>query len=80
VAPPLDEAPVSGDPSHVSLRQYFDGYGYLVLTVTPHVLTVDLIATGDISSARVDSVTVDLSAGKITSEADPIEHPAPGKE
>lgn len=77
---PLDEAPVPGDPGRVSLRQYFDGFGYLLVTVTPHVLTLDLIATAVTPSTLVDSVTLDLNAGKITSEAEPFTHPAPGEE
>jgi hypothetical protein len=76
---PLNGPPSApGGESH-SLRQYFDGYGHLVVTVTPHVLTVDLIGTHTYTDKPVDSVTLDLKARKVTYETPPFDHPAIGE-
>jgi len=63
-----------------SLRQYFNGFGHLLITATPRVLTIDLIGTKTNSHEPVDSVTVDLGTNKITHETPPITHPANGEE
>jgi hypothetical protein len=63
-----------------SLRQYFNGFGHLYITVTKKVLTIDLIGTKTQSSEAVDSVTVDLAISKITHETSPFDHPANGEQ
>jgi hypothetical protein len=81
VQTPLRGAPsASGGSGGQSLRQYFNGYGHLLVTVTRSILTVDLIGTHTNSSAPVDSVTVDLNTRKITHETPPLSHPALGEE
>src|SRR5439155_4856204 len=45
-----------------TLQQYFNGFGHLLITVTPRVLTIDLIGTRTESSHPVDSVTVQLGS------------------
>jgi hypothetical protein len=80
VTTPLRGAPVEGDASEHSLRQYFNGFGHVIVTVTSRVLTLDLIGTKTQSSSPVDSVTVDLTSNTITHETVPFEHPANGEQ
>jgi hypothetical protein len=63
-----------------TLRQYFNGFGHVVVTLTEQVLTIDLIGTHTNSEAPVDSVTVDLASNTITDETEPFDHPAPGEQ
>ena len=63
-----------------SLRQFFNGFGHLVLTVTNRVLTIDLIATKTQTHDPVDSVTVDLATSRVTHETAPFGHPTEGEE
>jgi hypothetical protein len=63
-----------------SLRQYFNGFGHLIVTVTNRVLTIDLIGTKTQTHLAVDSVTVDLGTNRITHETPPFTHPANGEE
>jgi Calcineurin-like phosphoesterase len=62
-----------------SLRQYFNGYGHLFITVTKRIITVDLIGTYTGTSTPVDSVTVDLNSRKITNEKPQFSHPTNGE-
>jgi hypothetical protein len=80
VATPLRGAPVGGDSSEHSLRQYFNGFGHVIVTVTSRVLTLDLIGTKTQSGEPVDSVTVDLASNTITHETASFEHPANGEQ
>jgi hypothetical protein len=80
VRTPLRGAPVGGDSSEHSLRQYFNGFGHVIVTVTNRVLTLDLIGTKTQSGEPVDSVTVDLTSHAITHETPPFEHPANGEQ
>jgi len=80
VRTPLRGAPVGGDSSEHSLRQYFNGFGHVIVTVTNRALTLDLIGTKTQSGAPVDSVTVDLASNAITHETPPFEHPANGEQ
>lgn len=80
VKTPLAGAATPGVAGGASLRQYFDGYGHLLVKVTPAALTVDLIGTHTNTPLPVDSVTLDLNARKITHEAPPLSHPAAGEE
>jgi Calcineurin-like phosphoesterase len=80
VKTPLHGAPVPGDPSDVTLKQYFNGFGHVIVTVTPRILTLDLIGTKTQSEEPVDSVTVDLASNTITHETAPFAHPANGEE
>ena len=71
----------SGD--HI-LQQYFNGFGHLMITVTPRVLTIDLIGTRTETSTPVDSVTVQLAENfvqnRIISQTPPFDHPATGEQ
>jgi hypothetical protein len=77
---PLAGRPLGDGPTDNSLRQYFNGFGHLLVTVTNRVLTFDLIGTKTQSNAPVDSVTVDLMSGTITDETPPFDHPANGEQ
>jgi hypothetical protein len=78
VRTPLPGAPAAQG-SYPSLRQYFDGFGHLIVTVTRYVLTVDLIGTHTGADNPVDSVTLNLGTRKITHETPPFDHPAIGE-
>jgi hypothetical protein len=80
VATPLRGAPVGGDSSEHSLRQYFNGFGHVTVTVTNRSLTLDFIGTKTQSGDPVDSVTVDLTSNTVTHETAPFEHPANGEQ
>jgi hypothetical protein len=80
VKTPLRGAHVEGDASEHSLRQYFNGFGHVMVTVTGRVLTLDLIGTKTGSDVPVDSVTVDLTGNIITHETAPFEHPTSGEQ
>jgi len=89
VKPGVDRMPVqtplsgrshgNGASDH-SLRQYFNGFGHVLVTVTKHVLTIDLIGTKTQSEDAVDSVTVDLASNTITHETPPFAHPTDGEQ
>lgn len=88
VKPSFDRQPVrtpikgrspNGAEDH-SLRQYFNGFGHLIVTATNRVLTIDLIGTKTQTHQAVDSVTVDLETSKITHETPSFAHPANGEE
>jgi hypothetical protein len=74
---PVSLPVTSGDHT---LRQYFNGFGHLLVTVTQRVLTIDLIGTKTNTDIPVDSVTVDLASNTITNETDPFDHPALGED
>jgi hypothetical protein len=86
VQPPLFGERISnqgrGGSDH-SLRNYFNGYGHLLVTVTNRVLTIDLIGTKTESETPVDSVTValapDFTQNRIVHETPPFGHPANGE-
>ena len=80
VRTPLRGRPVGTGGSDNSLRQFFNGFGHLLITVTEQVLTIDLIGTKTESSTPVDSVTVDLASSTITDETSPFDHPAIGEQ
>jgi hypothetical protein len=80
VRTPLRGAPDAGGASDHSLRQYFNGFGHVVLTITKRVLTIDLIGTKTQTDEPVDSVTVDLASNTITYETPPLDHPARGEQ
>jgi hypothetical protein len=74
------KTPLSGAGGDVSLRQYYNGYGYLVVTVTSRVLTIDAYSVHPHpSEVPFDSVTVSLQTHRVTSETQPLEHPLPGE-
>jgi hypothetical protein len=74
---PIKTPVTSGDHT---LRQYFNGYGHLLITVTQRVLTIDLIGTKTNTADPVDSVTVDLASNSITHEIASFDHPEKGEE
>jgi hypothetical protein len=76
---PLQGKSSNGAEDH-SLRQYFNGFGHLIVTATNRVLTIDLIGTKTQSHHPVDSVTVDLATSTITHETPSFSHPANGEE
>jgi len=80
VATPLNGAPGPSGASDHSLRQYFNGFGHLVVTVTKRVLTIDFIGTKTQTDHAVDTVTVDLASNMITHETAPFDHPANGEQ
>jgi Calcineurin-like phosphoesterase len=79
VQTPLEGTPAGAEGGGPSLRQYFDGFGHLIVTVTRRILTVDLIGAHTNSAAPVDSVTLDLNTRSITHETPPFAHPAIGE-
>jgi hypothetical protein len=80
VLTPIRGASPGGAAADHSLRQYFNGFGHLYITVTSQVLTIDLIGTNTQTHLPVDSVTVDLASSKITHETAPFSHPVAGEE
>jgi hypothetical protein len=79
VRTPVTGHTAGGEASDHSLRQYFNGFGHLVVTATDRVLTVDLIGTHTESSQPVDSVTVDLRSSAIVNETPSFDHPIKGE-
>jgi hypothetical protein len=74
------KTPVSGAGGEVTLNQYYNGNGYLLVTVTPSVLTIDAYAVHPRpSEIPFDSVTVSLQTHRITNQTQPLEHPLPGE-
>jgi hypothetical protein len=72
--------PLAGAGGDASLRQYYNGYGYLMVTVTPHVLTIDSYTVlPQPAELPLDSVTVSLQTHRITAETKPLQHPLPGE-
>jgi hypothetical protein len=80
VVTPLPGATVPGDPFAHVLKQYFNGFGHMMVTVTNQVVTLDFIGTKTNSGVPVDSVTVLLSSNQITHETAPFVHPANGEQ
>jgi hypothetical protein len=80
VRTPLRGRPVGTSHSDNSLRQYFNGFGHLLVTVSNKVLTIDLIGTKTQTNVPVDSVTVDLASKTITAETPAFDHPAKGEQ
>ncbi|MDB5390437.1 MAG: Metallophosphoesterase [Planctomycetaceae bacterium] len=73
---------VIGQSGDVSLRQYFNGYGYLNLTVTSRILNVDFHAINNDDHAPgepLDSVTIDLQTHRVKHETSPLTHPLSGE-
>ena len=79
VRTPLEGRSPNGVVDH-SLRQYFNGFGHLIVTVTNRVLTIDLIGTKTQTPLPVDSVTIDLGTSTVTYETPSFSHPANGEE
>jgi hypothetical protein len=77
---PLKGTPDASGATDHSLRQYFNGFGHLVVTATKRVLTIDLIGTKTQTDEAIDSVTVDLASNAITNETPPFDHPANGEQ
>ena len=79
VKTPIHGKSPNGTSDH-SLRQYFNGFGHLLITATNRVLTIDLMGTKTQTRLPVDSVTVDLGTSTITNETPPFTHPVNGEE
>ena len=79
VKTPVHGKSPTGTSDH-TLRQYFNGFGHLLITATNRVLTIDLIGTKTQTHLPVDSVTVDLGTSTITNEIAPFTHPVDGEE
>jgi Calcineurin-like phosphoesterase len=76
----LVTTPLAGAGGDASLQQYYNGYGYLVVTVTRRVLTIECYTVHpQPSELPLDSVTVSLQTHRITNETKPLEHPLPGE-
>jgi calcineurin-like phosphoesterase family protein len=68
---------VSGESS---LQQYYNGFGYVMVTVTQRVLTIDFYPVHPQPAAvPLDSVTLSLRTHTITNETRPLEHPLSGE-
>jgi hypothetical protein len=80
VRTPLRGRPLGTGQMDNSLRQFFNGFGHLMVTVTQRVLTIDLIGTKTQTEDAIDSVTVDLASNTITRETPPFDHPANGEQ
>jgi 3',5'-cyclic AMP phosphodiesterase CpdA len=79
VRTPLQGRSSNGSEDH-SLRQYFNGFGHLLVTATNRILTINLIGTKTQTHQPVNSVTVDLGTNTITHETPSFSHPAEGEE
>jgi hypothetical protein len=78
---PLHGAPRPNHPDdRHALYQYFNGYGYLSVTVTKDTLKIDVMGAYVQSRTPIDSVTVDLNQGAIIDQTKPFGHPAPGEQ
>jgi hypothetical protein len=63
-----------------SLQQCYNGYGYAMVTVTRHVLTIEFYAVHPRpSDSPLDNVTVNLQTHRITNQTGPLQHPLPGE-
>jgi predicted phosphodiesterase len=71
--------PIPGITGDHSLRQFYNGFGYMTVTVTGRVLITDFFAVTAQETTRIDGMTLDLRTHKITHEAPPVTHPAPGE-
>jgi predicted phosphodiesterase len=71
--------PISGDTGDHSLRQYYNGSGYLYVTVTRQVLTIDFYGLPATDEAPLDSITLDLRSHRLVHETAPLTHPLPGE-
>ena len=73
------KTPLRGAAGDHSLRQYYNGFGYLLVTATERELTAEFYASPPTAAGPTDSVTVDLNAHKIVRETGPLDHPLPGE-
>jgi uncharacterized protein YukJ len=74
--------PLAGQSGDVSLRQYFNGFGYLYITVTSRVLDMEFhpVHDEDLDPGQpLDRVTVDLKTRRIRFETPPLTHPVSGE-
>ena len=76
---PVEGALPGNDQSQVALRQYYNGFGYLTLTVTRRIVTVDFFAVPAGADVPLDSVTLDLKTHQITHERPSFSHPLSGE-
>jgi hypothetical protein len=68
---------VNGD---TSLQQYYNGFGYVMVTVTGCVLTIDFYPVHPQPAAvSLDSVSLGLGSHTVTSATRPLVHPLPGE-
>jgi hypothetical protein len=73
------QTPLEGDTGDHRLMQYYNGYGYLLVTATRKIVTLDFHPVPSDCDAPLDSVTVDLTTHKIVDETAPLVHPLPGE-
>ena len=74
------KTPLQGVGGEVNLRQYYNGFGYLLVTATDTKLTAEFYSSPPTTAdGPTDAVTVDLRGHKITRETSPLDHPLPGE-
>jgi hypothetical protein len=73
------QTPIVGDTGDYSLQQYFNGFGYLYITVTRQILTIDFYCLPATEESPLDSITLDLRSHKLVHETAPLTHPLPGE-
>jgi uncharacterized protein YukJ/predicted phosphodiesterase len=76
---PASGGPIAGATGDHSLRQFYNGFGYMTLTITSRVLTADFFGVSGQDTLPLDTITLDLRTHKITHEQPPFTHPAPGE-
>jgi predicted phosphodiesterase len=71
--------PIAGLSGDHSLRQFYNGFGYMALTITGKVLTAEFFGVSGQDTIPLDSIALDLRTHKITQEQPTFTHPAPGE-
>ncbi len=75
----LVKTPLRGAAGDHTLQQYYNGFGYLLVTSTGQELIVDFYSSPPTGDGPMDSVVVDLKAHKILRETEPLDHPLVGE-
>jgi hypothetical protein len=73
------QTPVLGDTGDYSLQQYFNGFGYLYITVTRQILSIDFYGLPASQEPPLDSITLNLHTHQLVHETSPLTHPLPGE-
>ena len=73
------QTPIVGDTGDYSLQQYFNGFGYLYITVTRQILSIDFYCLPATEETPLDSITLDLRSHQLVHETAPLIHPLPGE-
>jgi uncharacterized protein YukJ/predicted phosphodiesterase len=76
---PASGGPIAGASGDHSLRQFYNGFGYMTLTINSRVLTAEFFGVSGQDTIPMDNITLDLRTHKITHEQPTFTHPAPGE-